>query len=163
MCVLKDVERLLVSADDLNDAGVPSVYMAYLPTPTSDIESLAITNGEENSETVYEACSISKAITALAVAKLIDMEHMSYAMKVVGHVPEEYWKPIMSRWACWSRTDLITQHGFPGYADQPPDIKQVFDGQPPQTHLGCDSWAFWEAKCRTQVLDLPSFKYLWSV
>ncbi|KAF7197351.1 hypothetical protein HII31_01161 [Pseudocercospora fuligena] len=142
MGVLKDVERLLVSADDLNDVGIPSISMAFLQTPTSDIESLTITNGEENIETVYQACSISKAITALAVAKLIDLEHLSYATKVVDHVPEAYWKPMVD-WRTEHLMQYVTvgmlvshrsglsQHGFPGYAGQPPDVKHVFDGQPP--------------------------------
>jgi CubicO group peptidase (beta-lactamase class C family) len=45
--------------------------------------------GSEDKDTLYQACSISKAITGLAVAKLIDQGHLKYSTLITDHLPQE--------------------------------------------------------------------------
>jgi CubicO group peptidase (beta-lactamase class C family) len=66
--------------------GIPTASIAMLDD--GEISAHVITNGKENSETVYQACSISKAITALAVAKLVDQGLLSYETKVLNHLAQ---------------------------------------------------------------------------
>ncbi|KAK4498193.1 hypothetical protein PRZ48_010850 [Zasmidium cellare] len=144
MGVLKDIELYLASADRLNDDGVPSASIALLEDPFGPIQSHVITNSHENPNTLYQACSISKAITALAVAKLIDQGRLSYETKVVDHVDEAVLEGILDPRTAHlmelvtvgllvSHRSGLSQHGFNGYAreEEVPNYQQVFAGRPP--------------------------------
>lgn len=144
MGVLKDIELYLASADRLNDDGVPSASIALLDDPSGPLQSHVITNGTENAETIYQACSISKAITALAVARLIDQGRLSYETKVVDHVDEAILEGILDPRTAHlmelvtvgllvSHRSGLSQHGFAGYSDgeEMPTYQQVFAGRPP--------------------------------
>lgn len=87
MEVLQDLMSKIVTAQRLNDDGVSSASIALLDS-TGQPDATVITNGNENTETLYQACSISKAITALGVAKLIDDGKLSYDTKVIDYIPK---------------------------------------------------------------------------
>lgn len=144
MGVLKDIELYLASADRLNDDGVPSASIALLEEPFGPIQSHVITNGYEDPNTLYQACSISKVITALAVAKLIDQGRLSYETKVVDYVDDAVLEGILDPRTAHlmelvtvgllvSHRSGLSQHGFAGYTDQEemPTYQQVFAGRPP--------------------------------
>jgi len=66
--------------------GVPSASIAILED--GKISAAVVTNGHEDTDTVYQACSISKAITAFAVAKLVDEGQFTYDTRVAKHLPQ---------------------------------------------------------------------------
>lgn len=143
MGVLKDIELYLASSDRLYDDGVPSASIALLEDPSNFIQPHVITKGNENAETLYQACSISKAITALAVARLIDQGRLSYETKVVDHMDEAMLEDILDPKTAHlmelvtvgllvSHRSGLSQHGFAGYTDEVlPNYKQIFAGRPP--------------------------------
>lgn len=86
MGVLQDLEKLVLPVDRLNTDGIPSASLAILED--GKVSAHVITSGPENVDTVYQAASISKAITAVAIAKLVDDGHISYETKAVDHLNE---------------------------------------------------------------------------
>lgn len=140
MGFLKDIETYILSADTLADLGVPSVSIAWLDNPSSNLQSHTISNGRETTETIYQACSISKAITALAVAKLVDQGKLSYETKVIDFIPKSILDSIGSEHLMrhvtvaklLSHTSGLSQRRFPGYASERlPTCEEVFAGRPP--------------------------------
>lgn len=142
MGVLKDQEIYIVSADRLADDGIPSCSIAFQEDPTGPVQSHVITRGDENSEIVYQACSISKPITALAVARLVDQGKLTYDTKLVDHLP----KPILDAIVddktrhllqyvtvelLVSHRSGLSQHGFPGYVDEPAGYREIVAGKSP--------------------------------
>lgn len=136
------LERLTktVTADTLHFAGVPSASIAILED--GKISATAITNGTENAETLYQACSISKAITSLAVARLVDDGHFSYDTRVIQHIPQDVVAGMLGPSTAHlmdyvtvrmllSHTSGLSQHGFPGYSGQTPHVTDVLSGSPP--------------------------------
>ncbi|GIZ48262.1 hypothetical protein CKM354_001133000 [Cercospora kikuchii] len=142
MGILKDLETFMVNTGQLREAGIPSVSVAYLDDPLSPIQHNVTSRGEENSETIYQACSISKAITALAVAKLVDQGRLKYETKVIDHIPANIINAIVDdktrhllRYVTiamlLSHRSGLSQHGFPGYMGEPALYAEIFTGKPP--------------------------------
>ena len=132
----------ILSPASLIDAGVPTASIASLAE--GKLSTHVITSGSETEDTLYQACSISKAITALAVAKLIDQGHLTYATKVADHLPQDTidlivddkTKHIFSHITVGhllSHTSGLSQHGFPGYDERDgfPTAIDVLAGRPP--------------------------------
>lgn len=146
MGVLKDLETFMFSAERTADDGVPSASMAMLDDPTGPIQTHIIAQDKRHydANTVYQACSIFKAITALAEAKLIDLGHLTYDTKVVDHVPESLLDSMLDDKTrhlmqyvtvglLVSHRSGLSQHGFAGYTgDTPlPGYTELSAGQPP--------------------------------
>jgi CubicO group peptidase (beta-lactamase class C family) len=140
MGVLQKLENLILSVEKLNTDGVPSASLAILED--GNISSHVITNGKEDIETVYQACSISKPITALAVAKLVDEGRLSHETKVVNHLTKTVIDCLVDEKTAHllqhvtvgmllSHTSGLSQHGFPGYADDMPSPEAVLSGRYP--------------------------------
>ncbi len=140
MTVLAQLEASVLSADRLNQDGVPSASLAILEDGKTTAH--VITRGSENAETVFQACSISKAITALAVAKLIDQGHIAYDTKVIDHLPKSTVECIIDAKTArlmqyvtvgmlLSHTSGLSQGGFPGYLGDPPSAEDVLAGRAP--------------------------------
>ncbi len=140
MGVLQDLENLILSVNRLNIDGVPSASLAILED--GKVSSHVITNGKENADTVYQACSISKAITALAVAKLIDDGHITYDTKAADHLPQSTIECLVDGNTAHlmqhvtiemllTHTSGLSQHGFPGYVGARPTTEDIFSGRPP--------------------------------
>lgn len=136
------MERLksIATIEQLHLHGVPSASIALLEE--GKVSTHVITNGPENEETVYQACSISKAITALAVARMVDDGLFSYDTLVAKHVPESIIssmvKPATAHWMqkvtvrmLLSHTSGLSQGGFPGYAGEPATVDSVLSGNAP--------------------------------
>ena len=140
MGVLQDLENLIVPAEKLELDGVPSASIAILED--GNISAHVITKGNENIDSVYQACSISKAITALAVAKLVDQGRVSYDTKVVDHLSQSTIDCIVEPsnahlmnevtvGMLLSHTAGLSQGGFPGYTGELPVAKDVLSGKHP--------------------------------
>ncbi|KAI7483941.1 hypothetical protein KC357_g3239 [Hortaea werneckii] len=136
------LERLtkIVTADILHVAGVPSASLGILEN--GKISATVITNRAENAETLYQACSISKAITALAVARLVDDGHFSYDTRVRQQISRDVLAGMLEPLTAHlmdhvtvrmllSHTSGLSQHGFPGYSGETPHLADVFSGNPP--------------------------------
>lgn len=142
--VAMDLENLsaILPPASLIEAGVPTASIASLSEGM--LSTHVITSGSETENTLYQACSISKTITALAVAKLIDQGHLTYATKVADHLPQntidliadDKTKHIFSHVTVGhllSHTSGLSQHGFPGYDERDgfPTASDVLAGRPP--------------------------------
>ncbi|EME80971.1 uncharacterized protein MYCFIDRAFT_197828 [Pseudocercospora fijiensis CIRAD86] len=71
--------------DQLNLDGVPCASVAILDH--GKVTSSVISNGPEDADTIFQACSISKSITSLAVAVLVDAGTITYHTTVKPRLP----------------------------------------------------------------------------
>ncbi|KAK4548889.1 hypothetical protein LTR36_008662 [Oleoguttula mirabilis] len=145
MAVLDDLLRL-VSVDALAADGVPSASIAILED--GKISTTMITNGgDDDEDTVYQACSISKAITALAVARLVDDGRLSYDTCVADRLPRSIVECIIEPATAHlmqhvtvrmlvSHTSGLSQHGFPGYVGDLPTSEDILAGRAPSNTPG---------------------------
>ncbi|HUI63710.1 MAG TPA: serine hydrolase domain-containing protein, partial [Bacteroidota bacterium] len=96
--------------------------------------------GEVTPETIFQAGSISKSVTAMAALKLAELGELSLDQDVNGIL--KTWKLPESALSSQNKVTLTrllshsagtTVHGFPGYEEgQPlPTIVQILDGLPP--------------------------------
>ncbi|HXX63693.1 MAG TPA: serine hydrolase [Bacteroidota bacterium] len=96
--------------------------------------------GEVTPETIFQAGSISKSVTAMATLKLAELGEISLDQDVNGIL--KTWKVPESPLSAQNKVTLTrllshsagtTVHGFPGYEEgQPlPTIVQILDGLPP--------------------------------
>lgn len=142
MSTLQDIAQNILSLDRLQDNGVPTASIAILKD--GKIESHVLTSGFENADTVYQAASISKAICALGVAKLVDDGKLSYDTKVVDHLSPGLVDSIVGESAearelmqhvtvkmLVSHTSGLSQHGFPGYGGEPASPEDIIRGKHP--------------------------------
>ena len=139
MSTLQRLEKL-ATAHKLELDGVPSASVALLED--GKITSSLIGNGDGDIDTVYQACSISKAITALAVAKLIDEGKFTYDTRVIDHLPTDTIGLMTEPWPTHliqhvtvrmllSHTSGLSQGGFPGYSQKPATAHEVLAGTAP--------------------------------
>lgn len=140
---LQDIAKDMFSLSRLQDNGVPTASIAVLND--GKIDTHVLTSGREDNETVYQAASISKAICALAVAKLVDDGKLSYETKVVDHLDAELVDVIVGKdqrmrelmqhvtiKMLLSHTSGLSQHGFPGYgSDAIPSPQDTIAGKFP--------------------------------
>lgn len=95
MTVLQRLESEVVSALKLQQDGTPSASLAILED--GEISTHVITNGNEDPETIYQCGSISKAITAMGIARMVDLGQISYDSKMVDilppHIPSGFLDP----------------------------------------------------------------------
>ncbi|KAK4500458.1 hypothetical protein PRZ48_008647 [Zasmidium cellare] len=95
MSTLRRLEDEILSADKLQRDGTPSASIAILEDGA--ISTHIISNGSEDAETIYQCGSISKAITAMGVARMVDLGHLSYDTKIVdvlpAHKPSAFLEP----------------------------------------------------------------------
>ncbi|QIW98439.1 hypothetical protein AMS68_003957 [Peltaster fructicola] len=138
MSVLDDLADYIATPDFIRDNGSPTVSMALIDS-NGRFSAQVITSGEEDTATVYQACSISKAITALALAKLVDLNKLSYDDKVIDIIPTQRLEDLgkmeadmesVTLGALVSHRSGLSQHGFPGYAAEIPTVEDIFNGRP---------------------------------
>lgn len=128
----------------LVQAGVPTASVAVYSEKTSTVSTQMITLGSEDKDTLYQACSISKAITALAVAKLIDQGYIAYSTKIADHLPQDIIDLVVDSKTkhlfqhltvshLLSHISGLSQHGFPGYdvRDSMATAEDVLAGKAP--------------------------------
>jgi CubicO group peptidase (beta-lactamase class C family) len=89
--------------------------------------------------TLFQACSISKPVTAMAVMRLVQEGRLSLDEDVNAYlrfwqVPaNESWQPRVTLRHLLSHTAGTTVHGFPGYrhGGRIPELAQILGGQDP--------------------------------
>lgn len=140
MSILQDLEKSILSTDKLNTEGVPTASIAILED--GEISARVITKGNEDADTIYQSCSISKAITALGVARLVSEGYLDYDTKVIGWLPESTIECLVDEKTAQlmqyvtvgmllSHTSGLSQGGFAGYAGDMPSPEAVLSGSPP--------------------------------
>lgn len=90
-------------------------------------------------ETIFQAASISKPLTAAAALRLVDGGDLDLDEDVNAYLkswkvpPSGGWQPRITLRHLLSHTSGLTVHGFLGYAEQAerPTLRQVLDGEPP--------------------------------
>jgi CubicO group peptidase (beta-lactamase class C family) len=90
-------------------------------------------------DTLFQVCSISKPVTALAVLRLVqegrlDLDEDVNRYLTSWRVPANGdWQPRVTLRHLMSHGAGLSQHGFPGYnrRDPLPTVPQVLDGVPP--------------------------------
>lgn len=152
-----------VTAAIANNALAPSVSMAVLQE--GKITSRCYSTIGDNTETIFQACSISKPINALAVMKLIDQGRFTLSSTIADLLPKGLLdilvegspaslRPIVEGITVkqlLSHTAGLTVHGFIGYSsrDKVPAVRQIIEGTFP-----CNS-----ARIRLGALPGHSFSY----
>lgn len=133
----------IVTPAILTSIGVPTASIAILQDGKITCKVLNVDSSHAaNEETIYQACSISKAITSLAVARLIDQGQLSFSTKIADHLPQsiidivvdektKHLFPLITVGMLLSHTSGLSQHGFPGYESDPPSPETLLSGKAP--------------------------------
>ncbi|MCJ1417810.1 hypothetical protein MMC32_004155 [Xylographa parallela] len=157
MAILQDLEDLIAgqfgspipSSEALARLGVPAASIAILTDGA--ISTKTISTSDIDSDTLFQACSISKPIAAVAVFRAIQAGHLSATAPIT-----RYLSPHQLRFLETPQTKPLLQHitlemllahtsglsvsSFPGYTHDPPSsIATILQGLPPsntpQVHL----------------------------
>lgn len=125
----------------LADIGSPSTSIAVLDN--DEISSHCISTLSHDTDTLFQACSISKPLGGLMITKLVELGHFSFDDKMVDLLPADIFELMAkdTRREALLRTVTVKQlmshtsgmsiHGFPGYADHDnlPSLYQIFEGR----------------------------------
>lgn len=140
MTFFYELERCMLSGTVLEDAGIHAISMARLDE-LGKMTSHVVPKKSGNAETVFQAGSISKAITALGVARLVDRGLVSLDSRVVDHLPASVRQALGLTDPCIDAVTIesllshrsgLSQSGVPGYASvELPTYEQIFNGLPP--------------------------------
>jgi len=144
------LNRLLIESSDDPKRQSPAEILARLGTPTASIAVLdneqiashCISTRHDDTETLFQACSISKPVAGLALMKLIELGHLSLEDKICDVLPENIaqhllsdpkTKPTVSTITVkhlMSHTAGVSTRGFPGYPDKTrvPSVAEVVTG-----------------------------------
>lgn len=85
--VLQQIEADILPSTKLNQHETPSAFVAILQGET--LEAQVFTTDLENPETLYLADSVSKAITSIGVARLVDQGLLSFEDGITDYVEAE--------------------------------------------------------------------------
>ncbi|GAB7357811.1 hypothetical protein MBLNU459_g0798t1 [Dothideomycetes sp. NU459] len=133
------------AAQVLADYGTPSTSIAVLEH--GQISSRCFSRVGDNAETVFQACSISKPVTAMAVMRLVSRNKLSLDVPIHTYLPERIIQTLSTSQThdllqhvtikhLLSHTSGLTVHGFAGYPeDDIPDAESVLAGRPPANSL----------------------------
>jgi CubicO group peptidase (beta-lactamase class C family) len=124
-----------------NDLGTPMLSIAILDCGIISSHVIGESAGLD-SNTTFQACSISKSLTALATVKLAQDGHLNLDSFI-----SEYLDPVQLSWISTPGTQELVKHitlamllshtsglgvpFLPGYRADPPTIEQILQGQPP--------------------------------
>lgn len=132
------------AADYLAKLGSPSTSVAILDKGI--VTAMCFSTIGDNTETVFQACSISKPVTAMAIMKLVDQGKLSLdgtlkelispdLLKIMTHGGAETQRAMVESITIrqlMSHTAGLSQHGFPGYSavnkTEVPTARQVIEG-----------------------------------
>ena len=147
-----DLESLISSQDTstesaaefLAETGSPSVSIAILDHGSITSKCISTIGGD--SETLFQACSISKPVTGMATMRLIQAGKLHLDSKIVQLLPERvisiletpHTKVLLQQITIrhlMSHTSGITIAHFPGYSKDGPDIETVLSGKAPTNTL----------------------------
>ncbi|KAK7416851.1 hypothetical protein QQX98_004909 [Neonectria punicea] len=112
----------------LANLGVPSTSVAVLDDGV--ISSHCFSSVNDNEDTVFQACSISKPVTCMAIMKLIDQGKLQLESRIVDLLPEDIMEILTNEASAnrktmienitvkqlLSHTSGLSTGGFPGYS-----------------------------------------------
>lgn len=152
MDIFTELERIIRSqgisgesqADVLAAIGSPTVSIAVLDR--GSIASKCISTIGGDTATLFQACSISKPITGMAVMRLVQQGKLQLEGKIVDLLPRHVvelletpqTKPLLREITLkqlMSHTSGLSVHGFPGYVKDPPNAEVVLSGKAPANTL----------------------------
>ena len=132
------IEKTLAEAP-----GVPGLSLAWRSGP-AEIETAVfgeVTPGGAavTQETLFQAGSVSKPVTAVGILRLVDQGVVDLDADVNDLLttwkvpPVGDWQPVLTLRRLLTHTAGLTVHGFPGYAHdvEVPTVPQLLDGEPP--------------------------------
>ncbi len=136
-------------AGDLERFAVPGVSWAVMggggivATGTAGLVD-AHAGTEVSAETLFQACSISKPVTVLAMLRLVDRGLLELDEDVnrrltSWQIPRTgNWQPVVTLRQLASHSAGLTVHGFPGYpyGEPLPTTVEILDGVPPTNTFG---------------------------
>lgn len=135
-------------ADILAKFGTPSTSVAILDD--GEIEAKCYSTIGNDTETVFQCCSISKPVAAMAVMKLVSQGQLSIDEPITAYLPASTVDLISTPETVgllshvtlkhlMSHTSGMSVSCFPGYASTPPTPSSILSGTPlsntPQVHL----------------------------
>lgn len=146
-------------ADILAEYGTPSTSIAILENGRTDSKCYSTVG--DDTETVFQCCSISKPVAALAVMKLISQNQLSLDEPITTHLPQSVMTAISTPETAnllkqvtikhlLSHTAGLTVHGFPGYAPSPATPAEILTGKAPSNTL------------RVRLSGLPGQRFAYS-
>ncbi|KAH8664417.1 beta-lactamase [Xylariales sp. PMI_506] len=117
--------------------GTPSISIAVLDH--GKLEARCFSTIGHDINTQFQACSISKPITCLAVMRLVDLGQLQLEDKIASSLPEAVVKSLGPPSLVWeityehvlSHTAGLSTHGFVGYASDPPTAEDIILGKNP--------------------------------
>lgn len=132
------------AADVLAEIGSPSVSIAVLDH--GSITSKCISTIGDNSETLFQACSISKPIAGMATMRLIQAGKLKLEDKIVDLLPKHVVEILETPHTKILLREITVKHimshtsglsigGFPGYSKEPPSVEVVLSGKAPANTL----------------------------
>ncbi|MCJ1383028.1 hypothetical protein MMC17_006141 [Xylographa soralifera] len=154
--MLQDLENLVAGqfgspispAEALTRLGVPAASLAILAN--DEISTNTISTSNVNSDTLFQACSISKPIAAVAVFRATQAGYLSITAPITRYLSPRQLsfletpqtKPLLQ----YITIEMLLSHssglsigGFPGYVHDPPPIATILQGLSPsntaQVHL----------------------------
>ncbi|MCJ1399096.1 hypothetical protein MMC11_002298 [Xylographa trunciseda] len=156
MTRLHDLENLVVG--QFGSATSPSEALARLGISAASIAILAndgistttFSPSNIDSDTLFQACSISKPIAAIAVFRAAQAGHLSVSAPITRYLSSQQLslletpqtKPLLQHVTIdmlLSHTSGLSIGGFPGYTHDPPPIATILQGLSPsntaQVHL----------------------------
>lgn len=128
-------------AQILADVGCPSTSIAILEN--GQISSCCFSTGTDDTQSIFQACSISKAIAGMAIMKLIELDHLSLEDKICDLLPPHTFElmtkdkrtekllRLVTIKHLMSHTSGISIGGFPGYPNHSnvPTLDQILEGR----------------------------------
>ena len=147
-----DLESLISSQDTTNesageflaDIGSPSVSIAILDHGSITSKCISTVGGD--SETLFQACSISKPITGMATMRLIQAGKLQLDSKIVQLLPDRVISILETPQTNVLLQQITVRHlmshtsgfaigHFSGYSKDAPDIETVLSGKAPANTL----------------------------
>ncbi|KAL7942789.1 beta-lactamase/transpeptidase-like protein [Trichoderma barbatum] len=166
MLVKQSTSTIFTQLDDLirsGDEGITSTasILAKLGTPCASIavmedgiiSSHCFSTGQDNTETVFQACSISKPTFAVALMKLVDEGKIELDSRIGDLLPQDILNILTKDKSAaqssivkgitiaqlLSHTSGLSQGGFPGYSvldnSRIPTVREVLTGANPVNTL----------------------------
>ena len=148
MSIFSELDALLLSqdtrhtsaADALLAVGVPTTSIAILEK--GSISSHIISTLDADSDTLFQACSISKAVTATAVFKAVQSDHLSLDAPISTYLSPDQLSWIQTPQTAHlvqyitvemllSHTSGLSVHGFGGYPSAPAGLPDILRGAYP--------------------------------
>ena len=147
------------AAQVLAEIGAPSVSIAILDH--GNITSKCISTIGGDSETIFQACSISKTIAGMATMRLVQAGKLQLDDKIVDLLPKSavsvletpHTKTLLGQITIrhlMSHTSGLSVGGFRGYSKDIPNIETVLSGKAPANSL------------QIKLIGLPDYEFSYS-